>query len=167
MIRELKNPMCPEYLQLKEIILSGYFSWSWGQSTRFGVEDYPFLSHCFIRRPGEMGFLYPMPSCELAPKCNYVVGQINDSNDLGINCILRVNANLTFPWKDGRKTPIHTDHEFPHKNILIYLNDSDGDTVCGNDRFTPKEDAIILFEGDHYHYLPSEDKRVVLVVTYI
>ena len=57
--------------------------------------------------------------------------------------------------------------DFPHKNMLIYLNDSDGDTVCGNDRYSPKEDAIIEFEGEHYHYLPSKDKRVVLVVTYI
>ena len=65
-------------------------------------------------------------------------------------------------------------HSFPHKNLIIYLNDpAGGDTVLVDkdykeiDRHHPKEDDIISFEGIHYQKMPKEDRRIVLVVTYI
>lgn len=168
MICELKNLKTDEYLSLKNIILSNHFQWSWGESTNISKEcDFPFLSHCVVRRPMETGYLYPVPECQMAPKFNYVLGQIVDANKLDVKSVLRINCNLTFPCGEDKKTPKHVDHCFPHKNLLIYLNDTDGDTVCGEFSFTPKEDSIILFEGEHYHFLPTKNKRVVIVVTYV
>lgn len=167
MICELKNPNTVDYLNLKEYILSTSFQWAWDDATTHGENDFPFLSHCVVRRPMETGYLYPVPESSLSPKFNYVIGQIIDYNNLDVNCILRINCNLTFPCGEGKKTPIHTDHPFPHKNLLIYLNDTDGDTICGDDAFSPKEDSIIMFEGEHYHYLPTQHKRVIIVITFV
>ena len=46
-------------------------------------------------------------------------------------------------------------------------NESDGATVAGLDSFDPVEDAIILFEGEHHHYLPTKGRRLVMIVTYV
>lgn len=167
MICELINPKTKDYFQLKEIILSNYFNWNWDDATTTGDgDDFPFLNHCVLRRPMESGYLYPLPECNFAPKFNFVIGEIIDANNLKVNSLLRINCNLTFPCGENKKTPPHFDHPFPHKNILFYLNDTDGDTVCEGERSTPAEDKIILFEGEHYQYLPSKNKRVVIVVTF-
>ena len=50
---------------------------------------------------------------------------------------LRINFNLTFPFGDKPSIP-HVDHNFPHKNMLIYFTDTGGDTIIGGDNFTPK-----------------------------
>lgn len=168
MICELKNPKTKDYYYLKDHVLSTHFQWNWDDATTIGGDnDFPFLSHCVVRRPMETGYLYPVVESEISAKCNYVIGEIIQFNNLNVNCVLRINCNLTFPCGKNKRTPSHTDHEFPHKNLLVYLNETDGDTVCGKDRYTPKEDSVILFEGNHHHFLPTKNKRVVIVVTFI
>ena len=81
---------------------------------------------------------------------------------------------LGIPIKEDKGAFPHIDHSFPHKNLIIYLNDpAGGDTVLVDkdykeiDRHHPKEDDIISFEGIHYQKMPKEGRRIVLVVTYI
>jgi len=168
MIHELMNPKTEDYLWLKERILSTHFQWFWDDATTSdNKSDFPFLNHCVLRRPMETGYLYPITESELSPKFNYVIGEIIDANGLKVNSLLRINCNLTFPCGENKKTPPHFDHPFPHKNILFYLNDTDGDTVCEGETSTPKQDKIILFEGEHYQYLPTKHRRVVIVVTFL
>ena len=95
-------------------------------------------------------------------------------NDLHINYFLRINANITHNYGSGIACSPHYDHDFPHKNLLIYLNQASGPTVVINNEnkteeyFHPKEDAIITFEGKHYHYQPNVgERRIVLVATYL
>ena len=61
----------------------------------------------------------------------------------------------------------HEDHEYPHKNMLIYLTDAGGSTFVEGEEFAPEEDDVIIFEGIHWHELPKQKRRVVLVMTYI
>ena len=85
---------------------------------------------------------------------------------------------INFSYNNGhRKGEIHTDHEYPHKQVLICLNkplDSDCDTVI-----LDKDNKIIkkvkfeqykgfVFESTpHYQLYPKKGIRLMLVTTYV
>ena len=183
MIIELKNPKTEDYLTFKKEVLSNTFPWYWNENSvdvdilkeKGELKKIPFLGHSILKRPCDPGDyrIYPNPNSSFSDLSNIILNQIFYINGINFNCVLRINLNLTIPVLGIESTKPHIDHEFPHKNMLIYLNKSDGDTIlCDdnnvkNDNFTPKEDSIILFEGRHYHNLPKEGRRVVLICTFI
>jgi len=58
-------------------------------------------------------------------------------------------------------------HENDEYSFILYLNDSDGNTVLGNPvnkKFSPKKGKIIIFSGKIVHYSePSFKEKTVLV----
>ena len=131
--------------------------------------------HSFLARPGPPK---PFPFVNTSPEemdlVEHVLKEIFRCNHTTLNCLYRISANCTFPIKEDKGAFPHIDHSFPHKNLIIYLNDpAGGDTVLVDkdykeiDRHHPKEDDIISFEGIHYQKMPKEGRRIVLVVTYI
>ena len=77
--------------------------------------------------------------------------------------------------KIHRHTP-HTDYKYPHKVILFYLNDSDGDTYFYDkehkiiDSVIPKENRAVLFDGSilHSSSKPIEfPRRIVLNINLV
>ena len=88
-----------------------------------------------------------------------------ESKPLEKYLILRINANMTFPTPDTRKTPPHVDHGFKHLNLIFYLTPSGAKTFCGEDEHDPKEDDIILFKGEHNFELPKYQPRTIIVAT--
>lgn len=94
-------------------------------------------------------------------------------NNIEYNNIHRCAINITI--NSGlEKCPIHTDHIFPHKQLLLYLNDSDGDTyVLNEDEIEvlqiskPEKYKGIAFNSlPHYHYFPKKGIRAVAVITF-
>lgn len=183
MIKQLDNPKTDRYLECKQFILGSNFPWF--HNTEFVHSDSPsteklkesntdinaynnisFLSHDFLTRPLP-GRKYPVVNSQHAILCYTVLEEIFEHNEIDINCIYRMNANMVYPSSGIQETIPHTDHTFQHKNILVYLTDSGGETKCGDSRFDPKEDDIIIFEGIHNFVLPKQKPRVVLVATYI
>ena len=77
---------------------------------------------------------------------------------------LRSCANCTHPDQNEQLSAPHVDHEFPHWNLLIYL-EGNGRTFVEGEEHNPKEDDIILFKGKHYMERPKTGRRVVLVST--
>ena len=75
---------------------------------------------------------------------------------------------------EPRESEIHIDHSFDYRHIIIYLDDSDGDTIMYNskhrivDRSSPKEDKVILFgKCQHSGEFPiKHPKRTILVATF-
>ena len=180
MITQLENPKTDSYYKLKEIVLAGYFPWFWMETTVPPIlTDTPdrvqksgsFFSHTFLRRPCEnTGIRYPNSNSNFINTFSQFIEDLikPDVNDIDIKCIYRMNANLTLPLKGSSTSPIHVDHEYPHKNMLIYLTDAGGETVCNGESHDPKEDDIIIFGGeDHFHYYPQEKRRITLVMTYL
>ena len=172
MIQELKNPITNNYLTLKNEVLSSDFSWYYIPSTvQNEKSEYAcsaYFSHAVLKPPHNPN-LYSTIFSPYSEYCNMVLKEIFEINQIQVNSVMRINFNLTLPLSE-RKTQPHYDHDFPHKNLLIYLNDCDGDTVvCGNPdvSYSPKQDSVVLFEGLHYQYLPSDNRRVVMVVTFI
>ena len=96
-------------------------------------------------------------------------------NGIGYTRIFRANLNLN--WHNtGRHTEPHVDHEWPHHNFIMYLNDCDaGETVLWPDDFSasylipPKSYTALAFKQQwHAHRYPAaEQRRIVFVVTYI
>ena len=171
-IKELKNPLTQEYLSLKKIIISFEIPWQYAISTS-GDQGKFYFSHRILTRPTEQ-LLAPNITSNYFDLAIEVLSQIIKYNNLKVNSFMRINVNLTINHGGGPACDPHYDHTFPHKNLLIYLNQASGPTVSINsydsteEYFHPKEDAIITFEGEHYQYQPNiGEKRIVLVATYI
>ena len=88
--------------------------------------------------------------------------------------IYRAAINLTVN-NSAKKCSIHYDHDYEHKQILIYLNDADkkSKTVILKKKnkklkeVTPKKNKGILFDYlPHYHFFPTKGYRLVLVITF-
>lgn len=173
LIRELKNPFTDDYTNIKEYIIGYNFPWYHEISTR--TNGVSFLSHVILERPSE-NFPVSVRRTDDVFFSNVVklLKDIFELNSIPLNAFLRINLNYTFYYGGGAGCSPHYDHDFAHKNFLIYLTDAHGPTVVINkennqeEHFHPKEDSIILFDGEHYHYQPDPgERRIVLVATYI
>ena len=90
--------------------------------------------------------------------------------------IFRLRWGMTTTLNKIHSHTPHTDFLFPHKVILFYLNDSDGDTYFYDkehkiiDSVTPKENRAVLFDGSilHSSSKPIEfSRRIVLNINLI
>ena len=78
---------------------------------------------------------------------------------------LRSNANCVHPDEGSNLfSQSHTDHNFHHYNLLVYLC-GDGETIIENETYFPKENDVILFTGKHYMKRPSKGRRIILIST--
>jgi hypothetical protein len=191
-IVKLRNPKTTQYHNIKKLILSNVLSWTYLKETtpstnnllyeyeeevkkyiKEGVEIHnpPMYSHTFLLRSNSR-CLYPKEQSEYMYDINEMYCDILNSNmdhigkSFGMMCRCNANAVEPSPKKHGITKP-HLDHEFPHKNMLIYLTDAGGSTFVEGEEFAPEEDDVIMFEGMHWHELPREERRVVLVMTYV
>lgn len=150
-------------------------------------QNTPYFGHVVVQRPHEIDYT-SQNECTFSEVDNKIIPMVRSKSyelyvepflkDLIISNYksklfqykipLRINFNLTFPCGDKPSIP-HVDHNFPHKNMLIYFTDTGGDTIIGGDNFTPKEDDIIVFNSDwlHCNMTPKSGRRVVMVTTFI
>ena len=162
MIQVLKNPKTNHYREFKSTVLSKEFPWRYNISTNMD-----FYSHVFLQRPELNG--YTEPHSKWTNQNCIVMGEIVDYNGLYKDIpyfFLRANANATHPDSGRQYSDPHVDHpNTPHSNLIVYLTDADGDTIVENDRYSPKEDDVVLFTGQHYMQRPSKGRRVILIST--
>ena len=162
MIKVLRNPKTNYYREFKDTVLSKEFPWRYNVSTNMD-----FYSHVFLQRPELNG--YTEPHSKWTNQNCIVMGEIVDYNGLYKDIpyfFLRANANATHPDSGRQYSDPHVDHpNTPHSNLIVYLTDADGDTIVENDRYSPKEDDVVLFTGQHYMQRPSKGRRVILIST--
>ena len=95
-------------------------------------------------------------------------------NQIPVQFILRGAINVTThePFLHG---DIHVDHDFPHKNFLIYLNEFDeGCTYLFDDEnnitdvIVPKFGRVAIFDGvPHANgFCKPKQKRIVMIITF-
>jgi hypothetical protein len=188
MIAKIKNPKTELYNQIKKHIKSSDFPWFYNSdstvsdiqvnSNSDNYQNLPFYSHKFISRP-KMDFdngsryLFPEVTSNLTELYYPILEEIFNYNNIKIGCLLRFNANCVHPSGIDKTTVPHVDHNFPHKNIIIYLTDSGGDTILYDDNkkvksiHSPKEDDIIIFQGVHAITPPRKERRIIFVATFI
>ena len=190
-IKKLKNPRNKLYYDLKNLILSQDFDWHYFEDTVtpnnkdldfWGEEVKKYIGEgLIIENPSMHTHPFLLRSCpeRLYPKTNSVymddlnrlycdIFNINGflNTDFNMMCRCSVNAIAPSDNRNLRSVP-HQDHEFPHKSMLIYLTDAGGRTFVEDEEFAPEEDDVIIFQGTHWHELPKQKRRVVLVMTYI
>lgn len=166
------------YNELKNIILGEEFPWFFMVDAvkgeyrhgQMGVNNFPFFSHVLLDRPGD-NKAYAVPVSNVLPLAERVFREICEERKISYKVLYRVNANMTLPSVTGncQPSPLHLDHSFPHKNMLVYLTDCNGGPtmVRGQDDYYGKEDDVYVFEGLHQHKLPTSNRRIVLVYTFI
>jgi hypothetical protein len=98
-------------------------------------------------------------------------------NNISFKKIFRIALNYTY--NNGAEfCPIHLDHHFPHKQLLIYLNDPldkktktvilDDDEKTILKEVMPEKYKGICFENKfHYMIYPKIGYRIIIVYTFI
>jgi len=172
MIQLLQNSKSDNYQLLKNTILGEKFPWFYYGSTTpvngkdvTGHRNIPQHSHAFIARPEKNGFSrHDSTAHKLAVD---VVREILTENNIRSNSyfVLRLSTNCTYPSEGIQLSMPHVDHNFPHLNILTYLNSAGGSTFIEGEEHEPIEDQSILFSGEHYIQLPKKERRIVLIGT--
>lgn len=130
-----------------------------------GIEGTNFLDRLIIvsePNPGEN-------SHPLLPIAHNLVNKFCEKHGFRLLDFFRTRVNLTPLSKDSRPLIPHVDlrNKYKHYILLIFLNDSDGDTIMydlkvdGNahdqnelkelKRFSPKAGSAVLFDGDNFH----------------
>lgn len=174
MITKLKTIRTQPYKDLKETILSNNFEWNYYGATvdPDNKKDLRLLSHVFLYRPG-IHYPYPKPASKYTDMATFVCQQILGINDIEVHLFYRIAVNMILDT-DGISLK-HTDHEYPHDNLIIYLTKFDkGRTLVYDENtvehsISPKEDMAITFDGKytHCHEAPADGRRVALVATYL
>ena len=171
-IRLLDNPLTSNFYDLKNVIKDVNFPWYFKESStehlrKDGYIDMPSYAHPFLKRPELNNYRYPYPISEYLDLAATVCLQILSHNNIDCQCFLRIAANCIHPQKQIYKSIPHEDHNFKHKNLIIYYTNSGGKTMCEDDEHDPKENDVILFNGEHYMESPVNDRRIILVSTFI
>lgn len=102
-----------------------------------------------------------------------------------VSKLLRIRVGLFMKSGEAGSNAPHVDYVDPHKTLLYYVNDSDGDTIFYNElyqkdkhqtKFTventvsPKQGRAVLFDGLQYHSssVPIvNDRRVTVNINFI
>ena len=163
MIEQLENPKTENYNNLKNIIFHSDFVWHFADSNT----GMPYYSHVFLQRPELNG--YSESHSKWTNQNLIVMSELVDYNGLYKDLpyfFLRSNANATHPDAGHQYSDPHIDHPHtPHSNLIVYLTNTDGETIVENKKHSPKEDDVILFTGKHYMKRPSKGRRVILIST--
>ena len=165
---------------VKEYILGGNFPWYWHPfSTEW--DNVPFMAHILVGRTENRTPEEPLYNSRNAPFFVDIVKRFAKKHKLKVNEILRGCLNQVVPKSFIPKgathtlehTKSHVDHDFPHHQIIMYLNKSDGDTIIELPnkkikRIKPEPFKMVCFkEYSHYYYFPKKtDRRVVGVITF-
>jgi hypothetical protein len=156
-------------------------------------EGMPYFVHR-VQDRAEKTDKIPVPESLMYTPIAKTIVRLMDSINVEYLEIGRISINTTFNATNVPNTfgsiP-HVDHSYSHLQMIIYLNDSDGDTllfdkVCdfqspakqtvvelGEEnimhRISPKKNRILLFDGSVYHtnYLPSKNYRSIIVASIV
>ena len=112
------------------------------------------------------------PKSSLLPLAEKVFLDICEEKKNFSSCFVsgKCKSNTPSSSKNTQPSPLHRDHDFPHTNMIVYLTDCNGGPtmVYGqDDYYYGKEDDVYIFEGLHQHKLPTSNRRVVLVYTFL
>lgn len=159
---------------IDEIILSSNFPY-YLNSTTVETDNNTFLNHVVLKRPEERESGAPLFNSPYSDPIVEIFKSFIVKNKINCEELLRCAVNLTYKTHD-KKCPVHTDHGYHHKQLLIYLNDckdKEAKTVLLDNtgkilhKIAPEQYKGVCFNScPHYMIFPKKDIRVVLVYTF-
>jgi hypothetical protein len=171
-IKESKNFLTKESkLNINNLMVNPNFPYYVSSSHQENLE-YPYLSHVILKRPEERNHQdFNSPYANLFLK---FLKEFQEKNKIKVNKLLRIAVNLTFNF-GKKKCYIHKDHEFDHKQLIIYLNDCDKNskTIILDDNkkiikeVVPEKFKGVMF-GRSFHTMiyPKTGYRVIAIYTF-
>jgi len=155
----------PEHKKLISTLLSNHFPLYWTDHQVF-PDKRPYLSHAFLLHDKKTNT--STINSTVYDRVLDILKTFCLKNSIPFNKCFRANLNITFPLpsKEGK---FHKDHKFKHKQLIVYLNNSNGDTIlkhAGRIKFK-KYRGICFDDQKHYAETPSTKKRAILVFTFI
>lgn len=158
-----------EELEFLFFVGSGKFPWFLGYTTK----NFPGITHTLIDRTDEQS--PGIPNSPFAEQAEKMFRRICADNNITVRTIYRMAFNTTFADPSKHGDP-HVDHpDFPHKNLLIYINKfDDGETYLLNEDFSIKQviesgiDKFAVFDGCLHAqgFCKPQQVRQVFVTTF-
>lgn len=142
---------------------------SLGREVKDGV-----FNHMVLPRPEDRNITETVTSQFYEPTVKLLLEFLKAIN-ISPYFFLRIAYNITYP-NGFEKSGIHTDHNYDHKQIIIYINDikdKESKTVIMKNKKVFKEIEPKQYKGvcfgnlEHFNYNPKIGKRIVLVATFI
>lgn len=161
-----------EQLNFLAFVQGDSFPWFYQKSTDNG---FYFFSHVFMKRHITGHAFTGMQNSDYLPYVIDIFDSFCKQNNIEYREILRAAANNTQYFGDTY-SEIHVDHDFKHKNFLLYVNENiSGNTVLFKDNNQIEHEIVpsplkgAIFGGQpHAHRSCKVNQcRIVLVVTFI
>jgi hypothetical protein len=136
--------------------------------------DDEFFSHMVLKRPENRSITETINS-NYHKETLKILEEFLNSIKIKPSFYLRICYNVTFN-NGHEKSNVHLDHDFSHKQAIIYLNepkDKKSNTVILHNKkvykeITPEKYKGICFENtEHYSCFPKFGSRYILVATFI
>ena len=163
--------------QQKEIIkkdtLNANFPWYWNSHQVKG-DKAGYFAHHLVVRPEESVDNTPRKNSTAFNFYKTILDTWCTKHNIEYEEILRMSINCVFP-RLKPKCNIHTDHDFPHTQLIVYLTDSPTSrtVLLDTEGNIFQEIKPVQFKGvsfpkiNHYLKLPTQDgRRIVVVYTF-
>ena len=176
-ITNFKNALTIDELQFVEnIILGNSFPWFYQERSipknkRFSNQSYPFFSHNLMLRAESKGNQPGIVNSEYFNLFHDIFKRNCESHQY----LLRMSLNLTL-HSDSVHGDIHVDHDFDHKNMIIYLNKfSNGSTFLFDEEFNQTDEIKsdyntgCIFPGllHSQGFCKVNESRLILIATFV
>jgi hypothetical protein len=163
-----------DFKRIHDEIMQYEFPWNFGRKAREDtIVSNPFLES-FVRVVMNDGVSVYDPHGIIEHTVRTALGYAGEK----VKSLIRIRCILNTAADSNREFGVHTDQETPNRTAIIYLNDSDGDTIIYNERFnpslstfggnltiddktmpeltirdtiTPKANRLVIFDGLLYH----------------
>ena len=143
--------------ELYNLVTSGNFPWYLNDKTVYTSDVYDetrfaecdIMTHVFILAANKNSENVHLPV--------KMFEMFSERSGIEFKRILRAQANMVMQKKLDKPSPPHVDTPHKHYVFLVYLNNSDGDTILFNDdmeeikRITPKRGRFVVFDGSIKH----------------
>jgi hypothetical protein len=158
--------------KLIDLVLSDKFDWLPSPET-YGNFDFE-VHNLIARREQGLADKGIQTSGYTEPFVNMFLSFCKDNN-IAVETVYRAALNKT-KHREEKMGPIHVDHEFPHKNFVMYLNSFtnaptyifDGKNNLVHES-KPEQYKCVVFGGERHSHgfcLPNEI-RIALIITFI
>lgn len=137
-----------------------------------GSKDYNGFFEHIILNPGDNKM-----NSQHHPFFESILRSFAEKHKLKYKLLFRAAVNLTYNNGIKDRSPIHVDHSFPHRQLIVYLNDpqdKEAKTFILDKKkkkvlkeITPKQYRGVCFPSfPHYHLMPKFGERIVFVITF-